>query len=60
MDERLAQREWLAGDYGYADIAFFMAQLFAARMAAPMVLDALVAYLERSGLDVPEFARRAA
>ena len=82
MDERLALHEWLAGDYGYADIAFFMAQLFAARMAAPMtegtprlvawrarvaarpavrtVLDALVAYLERTGLAVPEFARRAA
>ena len=29
-------RDWLAGDYSYADIAFFMAQIFADRMGAPM------------------------
>ena len=30
-------RPWLAGDsYSYADIAFYMAQLFGARMTAPM------------------------
>lgn len=29
-------RQWLAGDYSYADIAFYMAQLFGARMGAPM------------------------
>lgn len=29
-------REWLAGPYSYADIAFFMAQIFADRMGAPM------------------------
>jgi len=29
-------RNWLAGDYSYADIAFFMAQIFADRMGAPM------------------------
>src|SRR5215475_10464748 len=29
-------RQWLAGDYSYADIAFYMAQLFGARMTAPM------------------------
>ena len=28
--------EWLAGSYSYADIAFYMAQLFGARMGAPM------------------------
>lgn len=38
-DEReadLANKEWLAGSYSYADIAFYMAQLFGARMTAPM------------------------
>ena len=38
-DERekaLGTGEWLAGDYSYADIAFYMAQLFGARMTAPM------------------------
>ena len=29
-------QQWLAGDYSYADIAFYMAQLFGARMTAPM------------------------
>jgi glutathione S-transferase len=33
----LADRQYLAGDYSYADIAFFMAQLFAARLGAPMI-----------------------
>lgn len=36
MDARLAGRDFLAGDYTYADIAFYMAQLFAARLGAPM------------------------
>jgi glutathione S-transferase len=36
MEFLLADREFLAGDYSYADIAFFMAQLFAARLGAPM------------------------
>jgi glutathione S-transferase len=36
MDALLADREYLAGEYSYADIAFFMAQLFAARLGAPM------------------------
>lgn len=29
-------RDWLAENYSYADIAFFMAQIFADRMGAPM------------------------
>src|ERR1700730_17963518 len=29
-------RDYLAGEYTYADIAFFLAQLFAARLGAPM------------------------
>ena len=38
-DERekgLGTGEWLAGGYSYADIAFYMAQLFGERMGAPM------------------------
>jgi glutathione S-transferase len=36
MEEQLAGRDWLAGPYSFADIAFYMAQLFGARMGAPM------------------------
>jgi glutathione S-transferase len=36
MEDQIADGAYLAGAYTYADIAFFMAQLFAARMAAPM------------------------
>ena len=36
LEAALGERLWLAGDFGYADIAFYMAQLFGARMTAPM------------------------
>jgi glutathione S-transferase len=36
MEDVLAGREYLAGPYSYADIAFYMAQLFGARMGAEM------------------------
>jgi glutathione S-transferase len=36
IDTLLARGDYLAGDYTYADIAFYMAQLFAARKGAPM------------------------
>jgi len=36
MEQELAQGDFLAGSYSFADIAFYMAQLFAARMGAPM------------------------
>ncbi len=36
MEALMADREFLAGAYSYADIAFYMAQLFGARMGAPM------------------------
>src|SRR6478672_4885193 len=36
MERTLGDKEWLAGSYSYADIAFYMAQLFGARMTAPM------------------------
>ena len=36
MEAHLADRDYLAGPYSYADIAFYMAQLFGARMGADM------------------------
>jgi glutathione S-transferase len=35
-DAALEGRSYLAGDYTYADIALYMAQIFAARLGAPM------------------------
>jgi glutathione S-transferase len=32
----IGAQDWLAGAYSYADIAFYMAQLFGARMTAPI------------------------
>ena len=36
MEARLAGREYLAGPFTYADIAFYMAQFFAARHTVPL------------------------
>jgi glutathione S-transferase len=36
MERELGDRDYLAGSYSYADIAFYMAQLFGARMTAPL------------------------
>jgi glutathione S-transferase len=36
MEHTLGSAPWLAGSYSYADVAFYMAQLFGARMGAPM------------------------
>jgi glutathione S-transferase len=36
MEELLAKDQFLAGSYSFADIAFYMAPLFGARMTAPM------------------------
>lgn len=36
MEAVLGQGEYVNDDYSYADIAFFMAQLFASRLGAPM------------------------
>jgi glutathione S-transferase len=36
LDATLEGGDFLAGEYTYADIAFYMAQLFAARVGAPM------------------------
>ena len=53
-DERekgLGTGEWLSGNYSYADIAFYMAQLFGERMGAPMTAahPRLKAWRERMG-----------
>ena len=36
MEKAIGDKEWLAGSYSYADIAFYMAQIFGDRMGAPM------------------------
>jgi glutathione S-transferase len=36
IEKAMSTREWLAGSYSYADIAFYMAQIFGDRMGAPM------------------------
>jgi len=50
-EARLEGREFLAGAYGYADIAFYMAQLFGERKGAPIGSDCprLLAWRERVG-----------
>ena len=37
MEDAIGDRDWLAGDYSFADIAFYMAHLFGARKGAPMM-----------------------
>src|SRR5215467_3771121 len=32
LEKEIAGKEWLSGSYSYADIAFYMAQIFGARM----------------------------
>ena len=39
MDAQLADREWLAGDFGFVDIAFYMATLFGERQGAPLTAE---------------------
>jgi glutathione S-transferase len=55
MDALLADREWLAGSYSYADIAFYMAALFGERQGAPLTADMprLLAWRERMGARPP-------
>jgi glutathione S-transferase len=36
MERQLADRDWLAGTYSFADIAFYMAALFGERQGAPV------------------------
>lgn len=55
MERTLGDREWLAGSYSYADIAFYMAQLFGDRMGAPMgeAHPRLQSWRERMGTRPP-------
>jgi glutathione S-transferase len=49
VDAMLDGRDYIAGEYTYADIAFYMAQTFAARLGAPMsgATPRLLAWRER-------------
>jgi glutathione S-transferase len=38
FERQLADRSYLAGDYSFADIAFYMAQLFGERMGVPLTV----------------------
>ncbi len=51
MEKELGGKAWLAGGYSYADIAFYMAQIFGDRMGAPMTgaHPRLQAWRERMG-----------
>jgi glutathione S-transferase len=51
MENGLGASEWLTGSYSYADIAFYMAQLFGERWGAPMTgaHPRLQAWRERMG-----------
>jgi glutathione S-transferase len=51
MENGLGASEWLTGSYSYADIAFYMAQLFGERWSAPMTgaHPRLQAWRERMG-----------
>ncbi|MGE3346512.1 MAG: glutathione S-transferase family protein [Ramlibacter sp.] len=55
MDRQLAGRAWLAGDYGFADIAFYMAALFGERQGAPVTAATprLLDWRERMGQRPP-------
>jgi glutathione S-transferase len=61
MEQVLGGGDYLAGVYSYADIAFYMAQIFGARMGAPMT-DAtphLVQWRDRvGGRPIPDFMQR--
>ncbi len=49
LEVTLGDREFLSSDYSYADIAFYMAQLFGARKGAPMTAETprLMAWRDR-------------
>jgi glutathione S-transferase len=55
MEQVLADREYLAGPYGFADIAFYMAQIFGERKGALMTqaTPRLLAWRERVGARAP-------
>ena len=51
MDQQLVGKDYLAGDYSYADIAFYMAQFFASFIGRPISADHthLIAWRSRVG-----------
>jgi glutathione S-transferase len=55
MDRRLASSDWLAGNYSFADIAFYMAALFGERQGATVtaVTPRLLAWRERMTQRAP-------
>src|SRR5258708_28595886 len=55
MEKEVADKQWLAPSYSYADIAFYMAQLFGERMGAPLTdpHPRLKAWRERVGERSP-------
>lgn len=55
IEDELAGGDWLAGSFSYADIAFFMAQLFGERMGAPAAAGRprLLAWRERMAERAP-------
>jgi glutathione S-transferase len=55
MEALLADRPFLAGEYSFADIAFYMAQLFGERMGAPVPTDMkrLLAWRDRLSARTP-------
>ena len=62
MERTLGDQEWLGGSYSYADIAFYMAQLFGDRMGAGppvrQVAGAMGRYLLSIGRKLPAFLAR--
>ena len=55
MDAMLADRDYLAGDYSFADIGFYMAQTFGERMGAPVPagMKRLLAWRDRLSQRTP-------
>lgn len=60
MEAQLEGRDFLAGPYSFADIAFFMAQLFAERMGAPLTADLPRLLAWRKRVAARDAVRRAA
>jgi len=60
MEQQLEGRDYLAGAYSYADIAFYMAQLFGAFLSAPMTEDTPALQAWRSRMTARPAVRKVA
>jgi glutathione S-transferase len=60
MDRSMSAKEYLAGPFSYADIAFYMAQFFAAFLGAPMPPEKVHLRRWRSLVGARESIRRVA